>query len=1122
MRIQANHLRLLLTLGSALLCVSIQAQTPTGQWDFNNSNLVATVGGNLTYADGSGGPTELGTQFGTTASFGITAINSSNAVVMRFPAATNGMGYLMPTPAAANGGGSLVNQWTLIMDVLYPPVSDGVNRPLIDTDGSVFTTGPDFIVSASGGIGSPPGGPFNGSLLPNTWYRIGIAVTSTTVDTFINGAPVGSTSGAGLDNRFGLTANSTALILGSTTNSAGVGYVNSIQLRDVALNAGQMLAIGGPSATGIPQTIPPVPAFIQTRTPGVNANGVLPSPNVHVVLNQGDTTVNSGSIQLLLDGQVLPSTVTPTPPTFDVTASITNLLDPNSLHTLSLVWQDNVAGTTTTSWSFTVFNYQNINLPAPFYSETFDELTENPTGPGPLPTGWSVTNATSPSATAGYDLDTRNSDSYLDWVLVSSDRYQGWGASRTRIPPIVVNGQLLSSLASGNLMWAESDQRCGGCNGQYQEMYTSDIDCTGKTNVFVSWKSIYMQNQDNMNLCEFSIDQGTNWLPVRYMFCAAGNGEASDIYYTNDASGTPVIDVGATFNTVDNNRNFSFYSASVGTNYGAYVKAPISTNLIPYIFGYTNDAVDDNLFPYSGMEVVVVRIPKADGQKNVRFRFLDDGTSAWYWGIDDFGLYEINTPIILTPPADQMVSAGSTATFTVVAQSATPLKYQWQHAGTNLSNGGHFSGVTNATLTVSNCETNDAGVYTCLVGNLYGNVPSPGAKLTVVAAPLIITQPTPAVVSPGFPASFTVAALGRPPLSYQWLRDGTPVGPNSSTLSISAVQLSDAGRYQVNITNTEGQALSTGVRLIVSPSTITGSLVIHLKFDGDYTDSSGRTNDAAPVGSPTFAAGKLGQAMKFTTKQDGSEFDYASLGYPDDLKFGSDTDFTISFWANYSQQVDDPPLISNKDWLSSDNRGWGIFTQPNGHLRINSTGTGGTKYDLGSSSTPLVGNGAWHNVLLSYARGAIVTLYVDGVPANTRADLTTGSIDTDDLSYAVNIGQDGTGGYTDHGGAGITNALIDDVGIWRRALSAQEASAVYTAGQSGKDLSQAAVAAKVTLTATLSGGALHLSWPANPNVQLQQSTSLSSPSWSNVPGTLGAGSATVPITGGATFFRLAQ
>jgi hypothetical protein len=177
-----------------------------------------------------------------------------------------------------------------------------------------------------------------------------------------------------------------------------------------------------------------------------------------------------------------------------------------------------------------------------------------------------------------------------------------------------------------------------------------------------------------------------------------------------------------------------------------------------------------------------------------------------------------------------------------------------------------------------------------------------------------------------------------------------------------------------------------------------------------------------------------------------------------------------------------------------------------------------------------VRDGTWHNILLSHARGAIVSVYVDGTLVDTRADLTTGNIDTDDLGYAVNVGQDGRGTYTDgippNGSAGITNALLDDLGIWRRALSGQEASAIYTAGQSGKDLAQASVTGtiptKVTISATLSGSSLLLTWPSNPLVKLQQTGTLTSPTWADVPGTLGAGSATIPIVGTAAFFRLSQ
>src|SRR5262249_1690147 len=205
-------------------------------------------------------------------------------------------------------------------------------------------------VSASNGIGAPPG-PYSGTIKPNTWYRIGMVTTlgasKEQVSFYINGARVGTISASGVDGRFALSTTVPTLVLATILDNAAVGYVNSMQVRDVALNAGQMQALGGPSAAGIPQTIPPVPAFIDSSTPAAGATGVGPLPSISVVLNQGDTTVDSSSIKLLFDGAIFPASVAATPPTFQITGAVTNILDPNSTHKLSLIWSDSVAGTTT-------------------------------------------------------------------------------------------------------------------------------------------------------------------------------------------------------------------------------------------------------------------------------------------------------------------------------------------------------------------------------------------------------------------------------------------------------------------------------------------------------------------------------------------------------------------------------------------------------------------------------------------------------------------------------------------------------------------------------------------------------------------------------------------------------
>jgi hypothetical protein len=1123
---------------SAAIFASASRAADVGQWDFNSGNLSATAGAtllDLTYADGT---TAGFTSFGTTTSFGIPDIAGSPATVMKFPGATNGMGYNMPTPLG-NGGGSTVNEYTYILDVLYPSASNGKTRPLIQTSDGTALGSQEFIVidGATGGVGplkiGPGGvtGPYVGSLLPNIWYRLGLVVTTgpgSSIRVYTNGVEMGSFPGGTLDGFFALNPTAIALILADSSTNAASGYVNSIQLRDFALTAGQMSALGGPSAAGIPLVIPPVPSYISARTPGPGASGVSLLPVINVVLDQGDTTVNGGSVQLLLDGAPVGS-VTPNPPTYSVDYTVPSRLDALSVHTLTLNWSDSVLGSKSASWTFTVQDYQDLILPTPFYFEDFESLSENPSGISQVPAGWSLATK---SGSCGIDFDLSNleSDSFQNWCLITASRMDTFdatkGGGRAATPPIFLNGVQVDKLYQGNFMYAESDQRDCGL-GEFQELFTGDISCVGKTNVYIAWNSIYEQNQDNLDGCEYSIDGGVNWLPVIYYLMYPGDGQEAnpDIIITNG-----VIDVGATFSRIDNNRNFNPV-ASAATNYAICLKAPITAALIPYIKGRKND---DGL---DGKRIEVVRLPAADGQATVRFRFLNSGTGSWFWGIDNVGLYEITTPVFTTQPANATVAAGTSTNFTVAVTSPTTVTYQWQHAGTNISNGAHYSGVNTAILTVNNATASEAGLYRCKASNNSGPATSNPATLTVVTVPTITLQPVSLIVSDGFPASFTATAFGGLPLTYQWNLNGASVG-TGTRYDLAAAHAANAGNYTLVVTNSFGAVTSVVASLTVVTVPVTDSLVAHIAFDGNYADSSGHGNNATPVNSPALVLGKIGQAMQFTTSKERanpSVTNYASFGYPTDLKF-LNTDFSLSFWISYTNQSDDLALISNTQWDSSGNPGWGIFSQGGGNFRIKATSAVGGKTDVTFGN--VIRGGAWHHLAVVFQQGKAIYTILDGVQLATARWTTgqSGSVDTDTADWSrtidsvvttgphsVNIGQDGTGWYNDKGGGAITNALIDDVGIWRRVLSPQEALAIYTAGNAGKDLSQAVVAVSVgSLSFTTSGGNINFTWTGSPTVKLQRTTTLSPSSWSDVPGTLGASSASVPTSGPSAFFRLSN
>ena len=86
-------------------------------------------------------------------------------------------------------------------------------------------------------------------------------------------------------------------------------------------------------------------------------------------------------------------------------------------------------------------------------------------------------------------------------------------------------------------------------------------------------------------------------------------------------------------------------------------------------------------------------------------------------------------PSISTQPASQTVTAGQTATFTVVATGTAPLSYQWQKNGTAIT------GATSATYTTPATTSADNGAqFVVVVSNVAGNVTSNAATLTVNAA----------------------------------------------------------------------------------------------------------------------------------------------------------------------------------------------------------------------------------------------------------------------------------------------------------------------------------------------------------------------------------------------------
>jgi glucose/arabinose dehydrogenase/regulation of enolase protein 1 (concanavalin A-like superfamily) len=140
-------------------------------------------------------------------------------------------------------------------------------------------------------------------------------------------------------------------------------------------------------------------------------------------------------------------------------------------------------------------------------------------------------------------------------------------------------------------------------------------------------------------------------------------------------------------------------------------------------------------------------------------------------------------------------------------------------------------------------------------GNLYYLSRSAGTLYRIIytgnVSPVITDQPDNLTVSQGQPATFQVTATGTAPLSYQWRKDNVTIaGATASTYTIPVVQPSDAGGYQVIVSNTTGNVTSQVATLTVTgfnappTASITLPTTGTLYRGGDVINFSGTATDA--------------------------------------------------------------------------------------------------------------------------------------------------------------------------------------------------------------------------------------------------------------------------------------
>lgn len=172
------------------------------------------------------------------------------------------------------------------------------------------------------------------------------------------------------------------------------------------------------------------------------------------------------------------------------------------------------------------------------------------------------------------------------------------------------------------------------------------------------------------------------------------------------------------------------------------------------------------------------------------------------------------------------------------------------------------AGVYQAVVTFQGSLTNNAQDFGLIISGSY----SPPV------APSITTQPAAQSATAGANVTFTVAASGSAPFTYQWRKGGEPITGNASaataTLTLTNVQTADAGSYDVIVTNDAGSATSTAATLTVNVVTTSA---ITWNFTAGAAPSS-----ALPTG---LSGGTVAQGNNVGTTTTLIDSTAASTGY---------------------------------------------------------------------------------------------------------------------------------------------------------------------------------------------------------------------------------------------------
>ncbi|XP_065918890.1 cell adhesion molecule DSCAM-like [Dysidea avara] len=249
-------------------------------------------------------------------------------------------------------------------------------------------------------------------------------------------------------------------------------------------------------------------------------------------------------------------------------------------------------------------------------------------------------------------------------------------------------------------------------------------------------------------------------------------------------------------------------------------------------------------------------------------------------------------PEIVRPPHSVSLRPGKSAFFECLAWSYSGLVYDWYKRTTNIStnsvisynrwseNGSCIS--TIYTLSISNIQLSDEGLYCCVATNDYGSVEE-CAWLEVNTTANITCHPSSSTYRAMEEklSALKCEAEGIGPISYKWEKyqpsNDSWIRPSDRVVNITSTKLiftvimeEDEGIYHCVVTNDDGSVVSDNATITVyGPPTINFISNPQLTVEGDKTSlTCNATNDEDAVDSLQILWYKTKDNVPITGQQD--------------------------------------------------------------------------------------------------------------------------------------------------------------------------------------------------------------------------------------------------------------